>query len=190
MYIADICSAMPQAYASLENTYFTGNCDITSRTACKSFIDAIPGRLDGLVNCAGICPAENKIVSDDLFAKIMAVNVTGSWNMGTEAIRRMAGQETRTSEGLNPGSVRTIPAGYIVNITSGAASRGIANLAAYCTSKHAVLGMTRAWSKDWPMLRINSVAPGMVFFFPNHAVGRNEMLIKFVRDYGYTSCPR
>ncbi|CAI6091354.1 unnamed protein product [Clonostachys chloroleuca] len=160
VYIADISPNLPQEVATLDNVHFNGNCDITSRVACKKFIDAIPGRLDGLVNCAGICPAENKIVSDDLFAKIMAVNVTGSWNMGTEAILRMADQESRTSEGLVPGSRRTLPAGVIVNITSGAAMRGIANLAAYCTSKHAVLGMTRAWAKDWPTLRINSVAPG------------------------------
>lgn len=163
VYIADISPSPPQDLAALDNVHFTGNCDITSRAACKSFIDAIPGRLDGLVNCAGICPAEDKIVPDELFAKIMAVNVTGSWNMGTEAIRRMNGQELRSTEGLVPGSTRTLPAGVIVNITSGAAMRGIANLAAYCTSKHAVLGMTRAWAKDWPNLRINSVAPGMKF---------------------------
>lgn len=81
--------------------------------------------------------------------------------MGSEAIRRMAKQETSVSEGLIPGSKRTLPAGVVVNISSGAAFRGIPNLAAYCTSKHAVLGMTRAWAKDWPNLRINSVAPGM-----------------------------
>ncbi|KAF2652918.1 NAD(P)-binding protein [Lophiostoma macrostomum CBS 122681] len=160
VYIADISSNPPEILTTLQNVHFVGNCDITSREACRKFIDAIPSRLDGLVNCAGICPAEDKIVSDELFAKIIAVNVTGSWNMGTEAIKRMASQETSLSEGLVPGSQRTLPAGYIVNITSGAAMRGIANLAAYCTSKHAVLGMTRAWAKDWPSLRINSVAPG------------------------------
>jgi NAD(P)-dependent dehydrogenase (short-subunit alcohol dehydrogenase family) len=90
----------------------------------------------------------------------MAVNVTGSWNMGTEAIRKMTTQKSRTGSGLISGAERSLPAGTIVNIASGASLRGIANLAAYCTSKHAVLGMTRAWSKDWPELRVNAVAPG------------------------------
>lgn len=155
----------------MSNVHFTGNCDITNRAACKSFIDAIPGHLNGLINCAGICPSEGKIAPDDLFQKIMAVNVTGSWNMGTEAIRRMTGQEPRKSTGLILGSERTLPAGIIVNIASGAALRGIANLAAYCTSKHAVLGMTRAWAKDWPSLRVNAVAPGIYF------LGRNFLKI-------------
>jgi len=90
----------------------------------------------------------------------MAVNVTGSWNMGTEAIQKMISQKSSTGAGLIPGAERALPAGAIVNIASGASLRGIANLSAYCTSKHAVLGMMRAWSKDWPELRINAVAPG------------------------------
>ena len=187
-HIADISPIAPEIIAPLDNVHFTGGCDITSRTACKSFIDAIPGRLDGLVNCAGICPAEGKVVPDELFTKIMAVNVTGSWNMGTEAIRRMTGQEPTISEGLLPESKRTLPAGAIVNITSGAAMRGIANLSAYCTSKHAVLGMTRAWAKDWPNLRINSVAPGMKY--ANVTTSRQTIITNPGRNYGYTPCPR
>lgn len=100
------------------------------------------------------------MASDELFARIMAINVTGSWNMGTEAIQKMTQQEYSTARGLLPDSERSLGAGVVVNIASGASLRGIAGLGAYCTSKHAVLGMTRSWAKEWPTLRINAVAPG------------------------------
>lgn len=112
------------------------------------------------MNCAGICPHEGKTAPDELFFKIMAINVTGSWNMGTEAIRKMVQQQGTIAAGLLPGSERSLGAGVVVNIASGASLRGIAGLGAYCTSKHAVLGMTRSWAKEWPSLRVNAVAPG------------------------------
>jgi NAD(P)-dependent dehydrogenase (short-subunit alcohol dehydrogenase family) len=160
VYVADFAKQPPAELANLSSVYFSGGLDVADRAACKGFIEAIPGRLDGLVNCAGICPAEGNMASDELFARIMAVNSTGTWNMGTEAIVRMRAQEARSSPGLIPGSKRSLPAGSIINIGSGASLRGINALAAYCASKHAVVGMTRAWAKDWPLLRINAVAPG------------------------------
>lgn len=160
VHVADFATQPPVQLSNLSTVFFSGGLDVADRSACKNFINGIPGRLDGLVNCAGICPAEGKMASDELFARIMAVNSTGTWNMGTEAILRMTKQETRSSPGLVDGYERSLPAGSIINIGSGASLRGIGALAAYCASKHAVAGMTRAWAKDWPSLRINSVAPG------------------------------
>ena len=171
VYVADLAKEPPAELVKETNIHYTGGCDIASRAACKNFLDAIPGRLDGLVNCAGICPSEGKMASDDMYQRIMAVNTTGTWNVGTEAILRMSQQEQRTQPGLVPGSERTCGAGSIVNIGSGASLRGIPNLAAYAASKHAVLGLTRSWAKEWTNLRINMVAPGLclsslaVFFF-------------------------
>jgi NAD(P)-dependent dehydrogenase (short-subunit alcohol dehydrogenase family) len=161
--VADVVKAPPQLDGQA-NLHYDGNCDITDHECCKKFIDSIPGNLDGLVNCAGICPVEGKMASDELFARIMAINVTGSWNMGTEAIKRMSQQKGSSAPGLLPGSERTLGAGVIVNIASGASLRGIAGLGAYCTSKHAVLGMTRSWAKEWPTLRVNAIAPGETYF--------------------------
>ncbi|KAK2762351.1 hypothetical protein FQN54_001361 [Arachnomyces sp. PD_36] len=166
VYIADAAKESPAELQNQRNVYYTGECDITNRGACKRFIDSIPDRLDGLVNCAGICPAEGKQPSDDVFERIMAVNTTGTWNIGTEAIRRMSQQEQRQQPGLIPGTERSLPAGSIVNIGSGASLRGIADMAAYCASKHAVLGLTRSWAKDWPSLRVNMVAPGKSIVIP------------------------
>jgi NAD(P)-dependent dehydrogenase (short-subunit alcohol dehydrogenase family) len=159
VYVADIAKCPPELQSE-SKLHYKDNCDITSREACKAFINSIAGRLDALVNCAGICPHEGKMASDELFARIMAINVTGSWNMGTEAIRKMTEQHGSSAPGLLPGTERSLGAGTIINIASGASLRGIAGLGAYCTSKHAVLGMTRSWAKEWPSLRVNAVAPG------------------------------
>lgn len=157
--MADVTPA-PKELEGQANLHYDANCDITKRESCKKFIDSISGRLDGLVNCAGICPVEGKMAPDELFARIMAINVTGSWNMGTEAIQKMTQQKGSSTTGILPASERTLGAGVIVNIASGASLRGIAGLGAYCTSKHAVMGMTRSWAKEWPTLRVNAVAPG------------------------------
>ncbi|KAF5501060.1 15-hydroxyprostaglandin dehydrogenase [Colletotrichum siamense] len=90
----------------------------------------------------------------------MDVNVTGTWNMATEAIQRMMTQENIEAPGTIPGSVRSVGQGSVVNVGSGASLRGVSGLAAYTASKHAVLGLTRAWARDFPKMRVNMVAPG------------------------------
>ena len=52
----------------------------------------------------------------------------------------------------------------IVNAASVAGVRGVDRTAAYCASKHGVLGLTRACAKDYGPrgVRINGVAPGYI----------------------------
>lgn len=165
VYVCDIAKSAPEL-EKLDNVHFTGALDIVKRQECKSFLDGIPGRLDGLVNCAGVCLSEGRMASDEVFTRTFEINTRGTWNIGTEGILRMSEQEPRKSApDLLPEFPRTPGAGRIVNFASGAGLRGIANLAAYCGSKHAVVGMTRAWAKDWPSLRINAVAPGKSFMW-------------------------
>ncbi len=78
----------------------------------------------------------------------MAVNLKGVLHMGTEAILQMNRQETK---------------GVIVNTASDGALKGILGIPAYVASKHAVLGLTRTWCKEWTPkgIRVNAVAPGM-----------------------------
>jgi NAD(P)-dependent dehydrogenase (short-subunit alcohol dehydrogenase family) len=128
--------------------------DVSSRESAHRFMEAVMnkhGRVDGLVNNAGICPNEGEMASDELYDRIMAVNLKGVWHMGTEAITVMKNQTA--SEGVK---------GVIVNTASDAALKGIRGIAAYTASKHGVLGLTRTWCKDWtPVgIRVNAVAPG------------------------------
>jgi NAD(P)-dependent dehydrogenase (short-subunit alcohol dehydrogenase family) len=164
VYVCDISTKAPAEISNQSNIHFVGGLDISDRKQCAQFFDDIPGRIEGLVNCAGICPLEGQMATDDIFTRVMEVNVRGTWNMTTEAFKRMSRQEQKKSiPGLLPEYHRTPGAGRVVNFASGAGIRGIANIAAYCASKHAVVGLTRAWAKDWPTLRINAVAPGTLY---------------------------
>ena len=163
MYIVELIEKPPSELADQPKLHFTGQTDITKRDNCKRFIGSIPGRLDGLVNCAGVCPWEGKLATDDQYRLNLEVNITGTWNMGTEALQRMSQQKEVTSPGVVKHAIREIGKGSIVNIGSGASLRGLQGLAAYSATKHAVLGLTRAWAKDFPQLRVNSVAPGSSF---------------------------
>jgi len=130
---------------------FYQHLDVSSRKDAHGFLQAVVtkfGRVDGLVNNAGICPNEGEIASDDIYDKIMAVNLKGVWHMGTETIRQMLEQDTR---------------GVIVNTASDASLKGIAGIAAYTASKHGGLGLTRVWCKEWTPkgIRVNAVAPGV-----------------------------
>lgn len=158
--MADIIEKSPRCLTEEKRLHFTGRCDITDREACKAFLDSIPGRLDGLVNCAGVSRWEGKIASDELYRLTMEVNVTGTWNMGTEALHRMSLQDDIERPGAYDGTRRSVGQGSIVNVGSGASLRGLPGLAAYSASKHAILGLTRSWAKDFPKLRVNAVAPG------------------------------
>ena len=161
MYVADISDQSPPDLAGNDRVCFSLRCDITQRAACKAFIDSIPARLDGLVNCAGTSAWEGKIASDEVFQRTLNINVTGTWNMGTEALQRMSQQDDIEAQGAFLGARRSVGQGSIVNVGSGASIRGVAGLAAYTASKHAVLGLTRSWARDFPGLRVNIVAPGM-----------------------------
>lgn len=98
----------------------------------------IPGSADGLPD-----------LSAGEFDRVMAVNVRGIFLGLRGAFRRYRGQET---------------AGSIVLTASIASLRGSADLIAYQTSKHAVLGLLRgAAVYGGPLnVRVNAVAPGIV----------------------------
>lgn len=55
-----------------------------------------------------------------------------------------------------------LPGSSIVNAASIAGLRGLNQSAAYCASKHGVVGITKACAKDYGPrgIRINAVAPG------------------------------
>lgn len=52
----------------------------------------------------------------------------------------------------------------IVNAASSAGLRGVSRCAAYCASKHGVIGLTRVAAKDFGSrgIRVSAIAPGYV----------------------------
>jgi NAD(P)-dependent dehydrogenase (short-subunit alcohol dehydrogenase family) len=112
------------------------------------------GGIDILINNAGIVHRGTVLeTSDEDFARVMAVNVEAVFRFSRAAVRRMVAQFDQDGRG-----------GTIVNIASDwAFVAGRAELA-YCTSKGAVVQMTRALAVDHARqgIRVNAIAPGDV----------------------------
>ncbi len=126
--------------------------DVGDPAFCNDVIgDAVDrfGRLDGLVNAAGvIVRAAGVDTTDEQWHHIMNVNVSGTFFMCRAAIRVM----------------RPARRGAIVNFGSIWGDLGSAGVAAYCASKGAVHNLTRALAMDHATdgIRVNAVCPGEV----------------------------
>lgn len=92
------------------------------------------GKLDCLINNAGIGDASNEITQLDMkaFHHVYDVNVFGAALMGSEAAKLFKKQNY----------------GNIINIASTAGTKGFANGTVYASSKFALRGMTQCWQAD------------------------------------------
>ena len=105
------------------------------------------GRIDGLVNNAGIAPAGDFADQDPAVWKdTMAVNVIAPMLLAQSAGRHMIGQG----------------GGRIVNIASTTGVRGKPRLVGYSASKGALVRMTEALAAEWASknVQVNAIAPG------------------------------
>jgi 2-deoxy-D-gluconate 3-dehydrogenase len=124
--------------------------DVTDVAAVTSTINRVAekqGRLDVLVNNAGIFPFRPFFESDDaLWQKTYEVNVMGAM---------------RCTRAVAPHMERA-GGGSIINLASIAGMHPEGDLAHYETSKGAVLMMTKslAWELKELRIRVNAVAPG------------------------------
>ena len=117
------------------------------------------GKLMGLVNCAGIAPAEKTIGKNGahslaVFTKTITVNLVGSFNMIRLAAEAMAKNEPES----------TGERGAIVSTASVAAYDGQMGQAAYSASKGGIVGMTLPIARDLSKLgiRVMTIAPGIM----------------------------
>ena len=130
----------------------TAKLDVTDESMVERRVAEVEeafGRIDGVVNCAGI--AADKHVFDtpvDLFRRILDINVIGTFMVGRAAARIMK------SKG----------GGSIVNIASISGLRGSKGRSAYGASKGAVVTLTQVMANDLApyAIRVNAIAPGPV----------------------------
>lgn len=122
--------------------------DSSAVSAAADAIGAAWGRLDVLVNCAGISPTFKKteFVTDDEWRSVVDVNVTGIFLCAREASRLMLDHESAS----------------VVNLSSITGLVGMERMAAYSASKGAVDSLTRTLALEWATrgVRVNSIAPG------------------------------
>ena len=119
--------------------------DEVARVVSK--VSAAQGPIDILINSAGVfppTPAAN--TPEDVYDKVMDINVKGTWN----AICAIAP------------SMRARKTGWIVNISSVLGTMALANYAVYCASKAAVNMLTRSLAIEFGRdgVHVNCIAPG------------------------------
>jgi 3-hydroxybutyrate dehydrogenase len=123
--------------------------DITDAGRVKEIFEALP-RVDVLINNAGLerlTPLDD--ASDEVvatFRRIIDINIVGTYLVTRAALPKMQA------------------GGRIVSTSSVWGRVGEPLFGAYVASKHAVIGMTKAWAKELGPrgINVNAVAPGWV----------------------------
>lgn len=108
------------------------------------------GRLDILVNNAGVMDINQGVgeLDDTIWDRVLGINLNGTMYLTRRAVQLMV----------------PTGGGSIINVSSIAAMGGGAAGAAYTTSKHAIIGLTRstAWIYQPDGIRCNAICPGGV----------------------------
>lgn len=128
--------------------------DVRNPEAARSLIEQIRnehGALNCLVNNAGITGPHQVMIPEcrlEDWQQVMETNVNGAFYMMKYALPLI-----EESKG-----------GSIVNLSAVNGCVGIAGLAPYTTSKHAIIGLTQSAALEYAQrgVRINAVAPGYV----------------------------
>ncbi len=123
------------------------------------------GRLDIVVNNAGIAPAGKFLDQDEaVLGKVLAINVTSPAVLARAAGRILVGQGS----------------GKIINIASTSGILGKPLLAAYSSSKGALIQFTKALAAEWARLgvQVNAIAPGAFVTEAQRAVLDDPEILK------------
>ena len=128
--------------------------DVSNVETNKKMVDSATkelGRIDVLVNNAGIGGGRKTLeeIDEALFDKMFGIHLTGHFFL-TQAV--VAGMKERNT-------------GSIINISSRWALTSSDTSSHYIAAKTALLGLTKAWAKEFApwKIRVNAVAPGGVW---------------------------
>lgn len=132
--------------------------EASARAAVQAAVEQLGG-VHGLVNCAGVAPAEKVLGRDgphrlESFARTININLVGSFNMLRLAAAAMA-TNTPDADGER---------GVIINTASVAAYDGQIGQAAYAASKGGIVAMTLPVARELARtgIRVLTIAPGIM----------------------------
>jgi NAD(P)-dependent dehydrogenase (short-subunit alcohol dehydrogenase family) len=157
--IADMQAEKGEAVAKDIGGIFV-KCDVSSEADGQNAVTQATqlGKLMGLINCAGIAPAEKTVGKNGahalaVFSKTITVNLIGSFNM-----IRLAAEAMTRNEAESTGE-----RGVLISTASVAAYDGQIGQAAYAASKGGVVGMTLPIARDLARngIRNMTIAPGI-----------------------------
>jgi NAD(P)-dependent dehydrogenase (short-subunit alcohol dehydrogenase family) len=154
--VTDIDAAMARETAGLlkGRGHMGLGCDVTKRKDCDRAIARViarHGRIDALVNNAGITsPARLMEVTDELYNRIMDINMRGTFHMTQGVVPYMRQQQS----------------GSIINMSSVSAQRGggVFGGTPYAAAKAAMLGYTKACARELGAdnIRVNAICPSLI----------------------------
>ncbi|KAJ5108541.1 hypothetical protein N7456_005216 [Penicillium angulare] len=155
--------AITAAHSNIKLFAHSGN--IADDKFAESFISKVAkafGRVDYAVNCAGVLgvPMRSGETTLEEFDRVNNINYRGCWLSSRAQLKQMLEQDPLPSHDPS----RPAQRGAVVNIASQLGIVSRPNAPAYCASKSAIIGMTRAdaidYSKDG--IRVNCVCPGVI----------------------------
>lgn len=127
-------------------------CDVSSAGSVDRAVAAAVerfGRLDALVNVAGVVgPGNSEELDDDEWDRVVSIHLGGTFRCSRAAFPWLSASGD----------------GSIVSISSIAGRTGFSFRASYCAAKSGIEGLTRALAVEWSKrgVRVNAVAPGHV----------------------------
>ena len=152
LVMVDQSSAVAESAASFGPQHLHFASDVSNEADVKNVVAqsiAATGRIDILINNAGIgLLAKAEEMSAAMWDQTMAVNLRGAFLYAREVGRHMLTRQY----------------GRVINMASQAATIGLDQHLAYCSSKAALLGMTRVLALEWGGFGItcNAISPTVV----------------------------
>jgi len=141
-----------------EGKYLYVRTDVSSKASVDAMIEKVVdtfGTIDVLVNNAGINiprllvdPAGKEELTEEIWDKVMNVNVKGVYFCSQAAVRVMEKQGK----------------GVVINMSSESGLEGSEGQSVYAATKNAVNALTRSWAKELGRrgIRVVGIAPGIL----------------------------